>query len=138
MKENYMTETVPMDKLARIYIKIRNRVQELNQEYETQIEELKAQQAEIANAMKDQMLALGSTTLRTDSGTIMLSKKTRYNTSDWDEFKRFMVEHDAIDLLEKRIAQTNMSKFLEENPGLVPPGLNSDTEYAVSVRKPTR
>lgn len=133
-----MTETVPMDKLARIYIKIRNRVQELNQEYETQIEELKAQQAEIANAMKDQMLALGSTTLRTDSGTIMLSKKTRYNTSDWDEFKRFMVEHDAIDLLEKRIAQTNMSKFLEENPGLVPPGLNSDTEYAVSVRKPTR
>jgi hypothetical protein len=138
MKENYMTETVPMDKLARIYIKIRNRVQELNQEYETQIEELKVQQAEIANAMKDQMLALGSTTLRTDSGTIMLSKKTRYNTSDWDEFKRFMVEHDAIDLLEKRIAQTNMSKFLEENPGLVPPGLNSDTEYAVSVRKPTR
>ncbi len=133
-----MTETVPMDKLARIYIKIRNRVQELNQEYETQIEELKTQQAEIANAMKDQMLALGSTTLRTDSGTIMLSKKTRYNTSDWDEFKRFMVEHDAIDLLEKRIAQTNMSKFLEENPGLVPPGLNSDTEYAVSVRKPTR
>jgi len=133
-----MTETVPMDKLARIYIKIRNRVQELNQEYETQIEELKAQQAEIANAMKDQMLALGSTTLRTDSGTIMLSKKTRYNTSDWDEFKRFMVEHDAIDLLEKRIAQTNMLKFLEENPGLVPPGLNSDTEYAVSVRKPTR
>lgn len=133
-----MTETVPMDKLARIYIKIRNRVQELNQEYETQIEELKAQQAEIANAMKDQMLALGSTTLRTDSGTIMLSKKTRYNTSDWDEFKRFMVEHDAIDLLEKRIAQTNMSKFLEENPGLVPPGLNSDTEYAVSVRKPNR
>jgi hypothetical protein len=138
MKEKYMTETVPMDKLARIYIKIRNRVQELNQEYETQIEELKVQQAEIANAMKDQMLALGSTTLRTDSGTIMLSKKTRYNTSDWDEFKRFMVEHDAIDLLEKRIAQTNMSKFLEENPGLVPPGLNSDTEYAVSVRKPTR
>jgi hypothetical protein len=127
-----------MDKLARIYIKIRNRVQELNQEYETQLEELKAQQAEIANAIKDQMLALGSTTIKTDSGTIMLNKKTRYNTSDWDEFKRFMVEHDAIDLLEKRIAQTNMSKFLEENPGLVPPGLNSDTEYAVSVRKPTR
>jgi flagellar biosynthesis GTPase FlhF len=127
-----------MDKLARIYIKIRNRVQELNQEYETQIEELKAQQAEISNAMKDQMIAMGSTTMRTDAGTVMLSKKTRYHTSDWEEFKRFMVENDAIDLLEKRIAQTNMSKFLEENPGLVPPGLNSDTEYAVSVRKPSK
>jgi hypothetical protein len=49
-----------------------------------------------------------------------------------------MLEHDAIDLLEKRIAQGNMSKFLEENPGLLPPGLNSNTEYAISVRKPTK
>jgi hypothetical protein len=49
-----------------------------------------------------------------------------------------MVENDAIDLLEKRIAQTNMKTFLEENPGLVPPGLNSNTEYAVSVRKPSK
>jgi len=41
-------------------------------------------------------------------------------------------------LLEKRIAQGNMAKFLEENPGLLPPGLNSNTEYGISVRKPTK
>lgn len=133
-----MTDTVPMDKLARVYIKIRNEVQKLTQEYEAKVEDLKAQQDEIAMAMKDQMLALGSTTLRTNAGTIMLGKKTRYYTEDWQSFKEFMVENDAIDLLEKRIAQTNMSKFLEENPGLVPPGLNSNTEYAVSVRKPSK
>lgn len=133
-----MTDTIPMDKLARVYIKIRTKIQKLTQEYEAQVEELHAQQNEIAMAMKDQMLALGSTTLRTDAGTIMLGKKKRYYTEDWQSFKEFMVEHDAIDLLEKRIAQTNMAKFLEENPDLVPPGLNSNTEYAVSVRKPSR
>jgi len=37
-----MTDIVPMDKLAKIYIKIRARIQELTQEYETQVEELKA------------------------------------------------------------------------------------------------
>jgi hypothetical protein len=31
-----------------------------------------------------------------------------------------------------------MNKFLEENPTLVPPGLQADTEYDVSVRKPTK
>ena len=133
-----MTDTIPMDKLARVYIKIRTKIQKLTQEYEAQVEELHAQQNEIAMAMKDQMLALGSTTLRTDAGTIMLGKKKRYFTEDWQSFKEFIVEHDAVDLLEKRIAQTNMAKFLEENPGLVPPGLNSNTEYAVSVRKPSR
>jgi hypothetical protein len=31
-----------------------------------------------------------------------------------------------------------MASFLEENPGSVPPGLNSVQEYGVSVRKPTK
>jgi hypothetical protein len=63
--------------------------------------------------------------------------KTRYNTQDWDSFKRFIIENEAVDLLEKRIAQSNMAQFLTENPGLVPPGLNTSSEYDVSVRKPT-
>jgi hypothetical protein len=40
-------------------------------------------------------------------------------------------------MLEKRIAQANMKLFLEENPGSIPPGLNSDTEFDISVRKPS-
>jgi hypothetical protein len=31
-----------------------------------------------------------------------------------------------------------MSMFLEENPGVLPEGLNSFTEYNISVRKPTK
>jgi hypothetical protein len=68
---------------------------------------------------------------------VVLSTKTRFNTNDWDSFKQFILAHEAVDLLEKRIAQGNMATFLEENPGLVPPGLNSHSEYAISVRKPT-
>jgi predicted nuclease with TOPRIM domain len=131
-------DVIPLDKLARVYRKIYSKVQELTKEYESQIEELKAKQDEIKNAMKDQMLALGSSSVRTDEGTIILSQKTRYYTDDWDSFKTFVTEHDALDLFEKRIAQKNMSMFLEENPGVVPAGLNSMSEYAVTVRKPTK
>jgi hypothetical protein len=88
--------------------------------------------------MKDQMMALGTNSVRTAEGTIILSQKTRYYTDDWDSFKQFVVQHDALDLFEKRIAQKNMSMFLEENPGVVPAGLNSMSEYAVTVRKPTK
>jgi hypothetical protein len=87
--------------------------------------------------MKDMMKAMGVTSVRTEQGTVVLSVSTRYSTQDWDSFKKFVVEHDAVDLLEKRIAQGNMNQFLEENPGLVPPGLNSTSEYDISVRKPT-
>jgi hypothetical protein len=131
-------ETIPLDKLARVYRKIYLKVQELTQEYESQLEELKAKQDEIKNAMKDQMLALGTNSVKTDGGTITLSQKTRYYTDDWDSFKNFVVEHDALDLFEKRIAQKNMAMFLEENPGVVPAGLSSISEVAVTVRKPTK
>lgn len=131
-------EIIPLDKLARVYRKIYAKVQELTKDYESQLEELKAKQDEIKNAMKDQMLALGISSVRTDEGTLILSQKTRYYTDDWDSFKQFVVEHDALDLFEKRIAQKNMSTFLDENPGVVPAGLNSMSEYAVVVRKPTK
>jgi hypothetical protein len=130
-------DVVPLDKLAKIYRKMRDRVSELTREYDTEVEIIKAQQAEIVTAMKEQMQALGVTSVRTDQGTVVLSVKTRYSTSDWDSFKSFVTEHDALDLFEKRIAQTNMKQFLEENPGVVPPGLNSNAEYDISVRKPS-
>ena len=130
-------DLVPLDKLAKIYRKLRSKIADLTQEYDTQVEVLKAQQEEIKNAMKDQMKAIGVTSVRTTEGTVVLSVKTRYSTQDWDEFKKFVIAHEAIELLEKRIAQTNMKQFLEENPGVVPPGLNSTSEYDISVRKPT-
>ena len=66
---------------------------------------------------------------------MVLSVKTRYSTQDWDEFKKFVLAHEALELLEKRIAQTNMAQFLEENPGVLPPGLNSVTEFDIRVTK---
>lgn len=134
-----MTEDViPLDRLTRIYMKMRVAIQDLEREYDTKLEDLKSQQQAIKNAMKDQMLALGTKSARTEFGTVTLTEKSRYYTQDWDSFKHFVVEHDAVDLLEKRIHQTNMAKFLEENPSLMPPGLNSDTEFDVSVRKPAK
>ncbi len=129
-------DEVPMDKLAKAYRRMQERVQALTSAYETELEQIKAQQDTIRIALKDKMLALGVTSVRTAQGTVSLSTRTRYNTGDWDSFKEFVKQHDAIDLLEKRIAQTNMGQFLKDNPGVLPPGLNSVTEYAVSVRRP--
>ena len=138
MSDSNESATIPMDKLARVYRKMQTKIQQLTAVYETEVEVLKAQQEAVKTALKDQMLALGVKSVNTTEGTVILSTKTRYSTQDWDAFKEFMKEHDALDLLEKRIAQTNMATFLQENPTLVPPGLNSNSEYNVSVRKPTK
>ena len=122
-------EVIPLDKLVAIHAKIKARQAKLDKE----LAELEEQREEIRLAIKDQMKALGLTSVRTSSGTVSLMKSTRYNTQDWDSFKAFVLEHQVVDLLEKRIAQTNMAQFLEENPGVVPPGLNSVTGFDIRV-----
>ena len=126
-------EAIPLDKLVAIHAKIKAKQAQLDKE----LADLEEQREAIRLAIKDQMKALGLTSVKTSSGTVSLMKSTRYNTQDWDSFKAFVLEHQVVDLLEKRIAQSNMAQFLEENPGVVPPGLNSTSEFDISVRKPT-
>jgi hypothetical protein len=124
-------EAIPIDKLVAIHAKIKARQEMLDK----QLADLEEQREEVRMAIKDQMKALGLTSVKTSFGTVSLSKTTRYNTQDWDSFKAFVLEHQVVDLLEKRIAQTNMAQFLEENPGVVPPGLNSVTGFDIRVTK---
>ena len=137
-QEKQLSETaVPLDRLTKIYRKIKAEIDTMTQEYDTKLETLKAQQDEIKFAIKDQMKALGVSTVKTPFGTVSMRTSTRYSTQDWASFKEFILEHSVVDLLEKRIAQGNMRTFLEENPGVVPPGLNSVSEFQVVVTKPT-
>ena len=128
---------VPLDKLARVYRKMQGKKQALTAEYETAVAVIDAQLDAVKVALKDAMLGLGVKSVNTLEGTVILSTKTRYSMQDWDAFKDFVVSNNALDLFEKRIAQTNMAAFLKDNPELVPPGLNTNSEYAISVRKPT-
>lgn len=132
-----MDDNVPLDKLAKVYIRIRDVIQEKTRNFEAEIEALKEQQDAIKTEMKDRLLSLGVTSSKTPAGTIILSQKTRYYAQDWDAMKQFIREHDAIDLFEKRLAQKNVEQFLTDNPGVVPPGLQTQTEYDIGVRKPT-
>ena len=48
---------------------------------------------------------------------------------------KFILEHSVPELLEKRIHQTNMKVFLEEHPDVLPPGLNANMEYSVTIKR---
>ena len=71
----------------------------------------------------------------TAKGLFFRSTKTKYWTSDWEQMYSFIKEHDVPEFLDKRLNQTNVKQFLEENPDVLPKGMNVDTEYVISVRK---
>ena len=128
-------EVIAKDKLAEIYIKIRDKRAELKEKFEQQDEELKAQQDLLAERMLDVCRDNNADSIKTPAGTIIRKVDTRYWTTDWDSMYQFIQEHDAYPLLEKRLHQTNLKQFLEENPNLLPAGLQADSKYTVVVRR---
>ena len=128
-------KTIPTDKLVKAYIKIRDARKALADNYEREDGELKESLEAIESELLEACKSIGADSIRTAYGTLSRTVKKRYWTNDWHSFYEFIKENDAIELLEKRVAQTNMATFLEENPDLHPPGLNVDSRYSVVVRR---
>lgn len=124
-----------LDKLVSVYIKLRDQKAELAAQFTAQEEDLDKKLKVIQTALLDHCKESGSESVRTASGTFFRSVRKKFWTGDWDSMNKFILEHDALGLLEKRIHQTNMRTFLEDNPTLLPPGLNVDSEYTITVRR---
>ncbi len=124
-----------VDKLVRIYIKIRDARDQLRRELEGKEADLNEQLSLIEQEILEVCKKTGADSIKTKHGTAMRNVKSRFWTNDWEKFYEFLHEHKAPDLLEKRIHQSNMKQFLEENPDLHPAGLNVDRTYAITVRR---
>ena len=128
-------ETKMAEKLTRVYLKIRDKKALLASEFKEREEDLTQQLDKVKAALLDYCKEQGLESVKTSEGVFYRSVRTSYWTSDWESMHRFVMEYDVPEFLEKRLNQTNVKTFLEENPDVVPKGLNVDSEYIISVRK---
>jgi len=127
-----------LDDLVTTYLTIRTERNTLKNQWETKDSELKADLDELERAMLIACNEINADSIRTGSGTIIKSLKETYTCGDWDNFKQFVVDNNALDLLQQRISQTNFKEFMStrQEDGL-PPGISTLREFAITVRKPT-
>jgi hypothetical protein len=126
------------NKLVQVYIKIRDAKDIKKKQMEAEIAELEVQLDAVEQELLELCKATGQDGGKTTFGSFTRSVKTRYWTSDWDSMYKFIREHDAPDLLERRIAQSNFSQFIKENPELLPAGVNVESKYSITVRRATK
>jgi len=127
-----------LDDLVTTYLTIRTERNTLKNQWEIKDSELKADLDELERAMLVACNEINADSIRTGSGTIIKSLKETYTCGDWDNFKQFVVDNNALDLLQQRISQTNFKEFMStrQEDGL-PPGISTLREFAITVRKPT-
>ena len=130
-----MSDQVQADKLAEVYIKMRDKRKELLAEFEAQDSRIEAQMDMVAEELLKLCKDIGADSIKTAAGTVFRSVRTRYETTDWESMYNFILEHDIPQVLERRISTTNMKQFLDENPTLMPVGMNVNNKYTVTVRR---
>lgn len=126
-----MSDPINADRLAKVYVKIREKRRELAKQDKELEEQLEAVASQLLEICKEQ----GAATIRTSHGTISRRTTKRFWPTDWDAFYKFVKDQDALSLLYQRINTANMEQFLEENPELHPPGLNADVSQSVVIVK---
>lgn len=127
-----------LDELVKIYLTIRSEREKLAADFDAKDKALKGEMTLLEQAMLVFCNTTNAESIKTAQGTVIRSTKERFTCSDWGNFKEFVLEHQAIDLLERRIHQGNFKTFMSESEGDgLPPGVNVMREFGITVRKPT-
>ena len=121
--------------LIKVYVKIRDAKAAKQKEMEAEVAALDEQLSTIEAELLELCKTTGQDGGKTQFGSFRRSVKTRYWTSDWDSMYRFLKEHDAPELLERRVSQTTFKEFLKDNPDKMPEGMNVESRYAITVTR---
>jgi|TARA_B110000967_G_scaffold172333_1_gene183316 hypothetical protein len=129
---------IQLDELVGAYLSIRNEKDALARQFQAKDKELKNDLAQLEQVMLGSCNQVGADSIKTSTGTIIKTLRENYVCSDWGNFKDFVLENEAVELLQQRIHQANFKEFLSSRSedGL-PPGISSMREFNIVVRKPT-
>ena len=134
--ESEASPQISVDRLVRAFLKMRTAKEKLVKEHEEAVakldEGLKTIKLALLGYCKDHNIDSAKIA---GVGMFYRGVKKRYWTNDWEAMGKFVIEHGVPELFEKRLHQGNMESFLEQHPELLPPGLNVDSEFTITVRR---
>lgn len=127
---------VNLEELVDAFLALRNERAKLLEDYESKDAVLKKDMEALEQAMLSVCNDVNANSIKTKNGTVIRRVNERFYCTDWENFKQFVIDSNAIDLFERRIHQGNIRQFLSEHEGEgLPPGVNVMREYGVTVRK---
>jgi len=136
--EQPIHESPKLDEMVKAYIAIRTARENLYRQYKTKDNELGGELSQLEQVMLDECNALNVESVRTNNGTITRTIKEQFACNNWDEFKSYVLEHGALELLQQRIHNGNFTEHMANHEGEgLPPGISSVREFSVVIRKPT-
>jgi hypothetical protein len=126
------------DRLVGVIIKIRDKIADLNKEYEEALKTLREQKQRIENEVIRRLQERGASQTKTGKGTAFLGESMQATIADETQFKRFCLEQADLDFFQSRVKVAHLKEFMDNNEGKLPPGISVFREVTLNVRIPTK
>ena len=123
-----------MDELVKTYIQVREKKSQRKAAYDSDIKKYDELQDKIEALLLVKFGDLGIDSIKTEAGTAYSSVRTSASIADWDMFFPFIQEHQAYDLLERRVSKAAVEQYKSANDDL-PPGINYSETRVVNFRR---
>lgn len=123
-----------VEQVVEAYLKLRRKKEAVESEAKEKVADLKASMTKLESWLMQKADDEGVTSFKTSFGTAFVTSTDFANVADWDAVLAFIREHDAFDMLERRVSKTAVRAHMEET-GVVPPGVTYGTKLGVSIRK---
>lgn len=121
------------DKAVRAFINIRKAKAEAMREAEKVDAEFEAKLERLRVYFLTHLNATNAKASRTEAGTFFKKLKVSPSAASWEVIYAYIKEHDAFDMLERRIKKKFVTDYRKLNNAL-PPGVNIHEEWEVQVR----
>lgn len=140
-----MTNKPNIDTRVDQYVKLRDKIRELDEAHKKTIEPYRATLEQLNSALLQHLQSVGAESVRTSAGTVYRTMKQSASIADAEAFWTFVVTTASWDLLDRRANVTGCADFIdrlakqkETDPTVEvspPPGVNFNRTYVVGVRR---
>jgi len=139
-------DSLKVDELIDYYIKLRDKKAEVAAELKSKEAKYEKRLDLLKTVIIDKAKAVGTDQFKVkDIGTASIVIKRKFVGADWNAYGRFVwneaVKHGEngwermMMFFQKRVLQSGVEQFMEQNNGVVPDGLNVSNEMDIQVRR---
>lgn len=128
--------SLTVEQVVGTYMKLRRKKEALENQVKEDLADIKAKMTKLEAWLMQKADEDGVTSFKTAAGTAFVTTTDFANVADWDAVLNFIKNHEAFDMLEKRVSKTAVRAYMDET-GEVPPGITYGSKVGINVRKPT-
>lgn len=129
-----VTPTIDLAAYVEKYIKVRDKLAEMNKEFEEKLRPLKEAKDALEGLFGEQLTKMNLKSMKTVHGTITATERASCTVDDMLAFRTFVQQMGEWDLADVRANAPAVKDYAEANKAW-PPGVKYSAIYTISVRR---